>query len=167
MLTALAMSACGAVARATDETHDFGRYKIIIDRAPFGAMSGAAADTQQPPFSARFTFIGMAEEDGQPLMAYILDKEGNRVHFKAEGESIGPVVVVKIQKADKGPAKLVLKQALEVATLSMESKAASGGPQVAPPVAVPQPAQSGQPPIPGGPQPGIRRIPFATRSTTK
>jgi hypothetical protein len=161
ILTALAVSACGTVACAADETRDFNRYKIIIDRAPFGAMSGTGADVQQPPFSARFTFIGTVEEDDQPLMAIILDKEGNHVHFKAEGESIGPVVVVKIEKAANAPAKLVLKQALEVATLTMESKAASGGP----PPAIPQPAQPGQPPIAGGGQPGIRRIPFARGAT--
>ena len=157
VLTALAVSVCGTIACATDDTRDFGRYKIIIDHAPFGAVSGAGADVQQPPFSARFTWIGTAEEDGQPLMAIILDKEGNRVHFKAEGESIGPVVVVKIERAANAPAKLVLKQALEVATLTMESKPASGAPSAA----FPQPPQPGQPPIPGGAQPGIRRVPFA------
>ena len=161
IVTALAISACGTVVCAADEARDFSRYKIIVDRAPFGAVSGAGADVQQPPFSARFTWIGTAEEEGQPLMAIILDKEGNRVHFKAEGESIGPVVVAKIERPANGPAKLVLKQALEVATLTMESKPASG----APPASIPQPAQPGQPPIPGGAQPGMRRIPFARGAT--
>lgn len=159
---ALAMSVCGTFARATDGTHDFARYKIILDRAPFGAMSGVTPEAQQPGFSTRFTFVGTAKlDDNQPLMAIILDKEGNHVHFKAEGESIGPVSIVKIEKADQAPAKLVLKQGLEVATLLMESKAARGGP----PIAFPQPPQPGQPPIAPNPDLGARRIPFARGAT--
>jgi hypothetical protein len=96
-------------------------------------------------------------------MAIVMDKEGNRVRFVAAGDKIGPVTVVKIEKVDKAPAKLVLKQDLEVATLLMDSKGAGGGPSLPPGagVPVPQMVQPGQPPIPGAPQPGPRRIPFA------
>jgi hypothetical protein len=155
------MSLGGTFARATDGTHDFERYKIILDRAPFGAMAGTAVDVQQPSFSTRFTFIGTAKEGDKPLMAIVMDKEGNRVRFVAAGDKIGPVTVVKVEKVDKAPAKLVLKQDLETATLLMDSKAAGAG---APPGAEfpsPQLVQPGQPPIPGAPQPGARRIPFA------
>jgi hypothetical protein len=157
------MSLCGTFARATDGTRDFARYQVILDRAPFGAMAGTAVDAQQPSFSTRFTFIGTAKEGDKPLMAIVMDKEGNRVRFVAAGDKIGPVTVVKIEKVDKAPAKLVLKQDLEVATLLMDSKGAGGGPSLPPGagVPVPQMVQPGQPPIPGAPQPGPRRIPFA------
>ena len=158
---ALGMSLCSTFARATDGTRDFARYQVILDRAPFGAMAGTAVDAQQPSFSTRFTFIGTAKEGDKPLMAIVMDKEGKNVHFVAAGDKIGPVTVVKIEKVDKAPAKLVLKQDLEVATLLMDSKAAGSGAPPAMEAPSPQPMQPGQPPIPGAPQPGARRIPFA------
>jgi hypothetical protein len=151
----------GATAHAaTDATHDFARYQVILDHAPFGAMAGPSTDTQQPPFSARFTFVGTVKlSDNEPLQAIILDKEGNHVYFKGEGEDVGTAVVVKIEKDDKGGAKLVLKQGLEVATLVMDGKSAGTGPAPGSPAAAAgQPPQPGQPPIPG--QPGVRRVPF-------
>jgi hypothetical protein len=157
-LSVLAVSMSGVVVHATDTTHDFTRYKVIIDRAPFGQMSEKDAAAQQPPFSTKFNFMGTARTgDDQPWLAIIFDKEGNHVYFKMEGETIGPVSVVKIERPDKGPAKLVLKQGLEQATLTLETK--SGG--VASPLpGVAQPPQPGQPPVPPSIPPGMRRIPF-------
>ena len=157
-LCALAASLAGSSVHATDTAHDFSRYQIIVDRLPFGAMVGADAGAAQPPFSARFTFVGTAQlDDAQPLLAIIVDKEGSRTYFKAEGETIGETTVVKIEKADKGQVKLVLKQGLEVATLSMETKASVGAAPPAP-GAQPQPYVPGQ--SPGPVPPGVRRIPF-------
>ena len=149
----------GPSARAADALHDFSRYQVIIDRLPFGAMSGGA-EVPQPSFAARFTFVGMAKEDDtKPLLAIIFDKEGSQTYFKAEGEAIGDTTVVKIEKPDKGAVKLVLKQGLEVATLFLETKTGVG---VAPPVAgvQPQPVIPGASPAPVPVQPGVRRIPF-------
>ena len=89
-------------------------------------------------------------------MAIILDKEGSRTYFKAEGETIGDATIVKIEKMDKGPVKLTLKQGLEVATLTMETKASVGA---APP---PPGAQPCSQPANGRAAtcPGVRRIPF-------
>jgi len=162
---ALAMSVGGALALATDGTHDFARYQVILDKAPFGAMAGTAVDAPQPSFSTRYSWIGTAKEDDQPLMAIILDKEGagNHVHFVAEGDKMGSVTVVKIEKVEGTPGKLQLKQDLEVATLTMEAKPGSAA---APPPGAPQGIPIGQPPVPGAAQPGARRIPFA-RGLTK
>jgi len=130
---------------------------VIIDRAPFGQMTAAEAAAQQPPFSTKFTFMGTAKtSDNQPWLAIIFDKEGNHVYFKTEGETIGPVSVVKIERPDKGPAKLVLKQGLEQATLTLETK--SGG--AASPPGVAQPPQPGQPPVSMPGSPAGRRVPF-------
>ncbi len=122
-------------------------------------MPGAADTTPQPPFSTRYNFVGIAKlDETQPLLAIIIDKEGNRTYFKAEGETIGDATVQQIEKADKGQVKLVLKQGLEVATLTMESKTSVGA---APPGGAqpqPQPGIPGQPPAPL--PAGVRRIPF-------
>jgi hypothetical protein len=156
IVCALAATLFGLTVRGAETSHDFSRYQIIVDRSPFGPMSGMGPEVAQPSFSARYTFVGTAKlDDAQPLMAIILDKEGSRTYFKSEGETIGDATIVKIEKADKSSVKLVLKQGLEVATLSMETKASVGA---APPAPVAQPLIPGQPPAPPGP--GVRRIPF-------
>jgi hypothetical protein len=159
IMSALIAGLVGSDVRATDELHDFSRYQIIIDRLPFGAMSGSADNIPQPPFSARFTFVGTEKEDEKPLAAIIFDKEHNQTFFKAEGELIDDITVMKIEQGDKAPVKLVLKQGLEVATLLLETKTTVGAAPPAPNIQ-PQPAIPG---IPAGPvpvQPGVRRIPF-------
>ena len=140
-----------------DPTHDFSRYQVILDRAPFGQMGTSSDNAPAPAFSTRFTFVGIASEgDDKPLLAIIQEndtKDPKHVDFKAEGESIDRVMVVKIEQPENGPSKLVLKQDLETATLTMEAKP---GPGAAAPGQA-KPAPPGQPP---GGMPGIRRIPF-------
>ena len=155
-------AALGAVpAGATEPTRDFSRYQIILDRAPFGKMDASTEAAQQPGFSTRFTFVGIASEDGQPLLAIIQENDTKHIDFKAEGESIGPVKVVKIEKTENGATKLVLKQDLEVATLVLEAKPGTGaGSAPGQPSSLGRPAPPGQPQPPMPAQPGIRRIPF-------
>lgn len=157
-LFSLAMNASGAVTvQPPDTTHDFTRYQIILDRAPFGAIGGAPP-VEQPGFATRFTFIGMVQMDSDaPPLAVIMENDNKHINFKAEGETIGTVKIDKIEKSDKGPTKLVLKQGLETATLVLESKAAGGAPAAGAPA---NPGQPGQPPVQGTVQPGARRIPF-------
>jgi hypothetical protein len=150
----------GVAAGAVEPTRDFSRYQIILDRAPFGQMGASADNAPQPSFSTRFTFVGTASEgDDQPLLAIIQENDTKHVDFKAEGESIGTVKVVKIEKSENGPTKLVLKQDLEVATLVLDAKPGTGA-APAGPSAPGQPAQPGLPGIPMPIQPGTRRIPF-------
>ena len=158
ILWALSISASGVAAHATDGTHDSARYQIIVERAPFGQMT-TADNTPQPGFSTRFTFVGTEQEGpDQPLRAIIMDKEGgNHVHFKAEGDTIGAISIVKIEKTDKGTTKLVMKQGLETATLVLEPKTPGGGSSPGSPATGGQP---GQPPTPQPIPPGARRIPF-------
>ncbi len=159
IVCALAGSLVGSAVHATDTLHDFSRYQIIVDRLPFGAMSGTA-DIPQPSFSAHYTFVGIVKEnDTKPLLAIIFDKDGSQTYFKAEGETIGDTTVVKIEKADKAQVKLVLKQGLEVATLLLETKMSVGaGPPT--PGGQPQPGIPGASPTLAPVQPGVRRIPF-------
>jgi hypothetical protein len=152
----------GVPAGAAEPTRDFSRYQVILDRAPFGQMGASDKDIPPPPFSTRFAFVGIASEgDDQPLLAIIEEKDTKLVDFKAEGESIGTVKVVKIEKSENGPTKLVLKQDLEVATLTLEAKSGTGAAATpGGPAASGQPAQPGQPPGAMPIQPGVRRIPF-------
>ncbi len=128
ILCALTVALSGVpLGGAEPPTRDFSRYQIILDRAPFGKMGELPEDAQQPSFSTRFTFVGIASEgDDQPLLAIIQENDTKHVDFKAEGESIGAVKVVKIEKSENGPTKLVLKQDLEVATLMLEAKPGVG-----------------------------------------
>ena len=150
------------VVGATDETHDLDRYKAITDRAPFCASAGAAA-AAQPNFANRYVFVGVVSttEDNR-LLAIIQDKEqNNRIHFKAEGDTIDTVKVVKIEQS---PAKLVLQQGLEVATLSYQAHGAGPLPVPAPGMAQPAPGTA----APGTfvrTQPVPRRIPFRRGGT--
>jgi hypothetical protein len=163
MISCAIMAALGLVpCDAVEPTHEFSRYQIILDRAPFGQMGASSDNAPQPPFSTRFTFVGIASEDGQPLLAIILENDTKHIDFKAEGETIGPVKVVKIERSENGATKLVLKQDLEVATLMLESKPGTGaGPSPSQPSPGLQP-RPGQPqvPMPGQPPLGSRRIPF-------
>lgn len=146
------LSARTSVAAA--DSHNFSRYQIILDRSPFAPPAGSV-EVQQPNFAARYSFIGTVKPDEtNPLMAVIQDKEAaNRIYFKEEGQTIGAVTVVSIGQSPG--AKLVIKQGLETATLTLETKASVG--PAAPPA--PIPGASSQPPLPLG-QPGVRRIPF-------
>lgn len=146
------LSARAAVPAA--DIHGFSRYQIILDRSPFSPPAGSA-EVQQPNFAARYSFIGTVKPDEtNPLMAVIQDKEAaNRIYFKEEGETIGAVTIVSIGQSPG--AKLVLKQGLETATLTLETKASVGAAAPPPPI----PGAGSQPPVPLG-QPGVRRIPF-------
>ena len=163
ILCAVTAGLGGVRAGAADATRDFERYRVILDRAPFGQMGASPDNAPQPGFATRFTFVGTASEGpDQPLLAIIQENDTKHVDFKAEGESIGTVNIVKIEKSETGPTKLVLKQDLEVATLMLEAKPGTGG-GAAPGSGPPSPGQAGQPgqpPMPMPIQPGIRRIPF-------
>lgn len=146
---------------ATVATHgaapaEFTRYQAIIDRSPFGAV-GAMGVVAPPGFATRFAFVGVVTAlDTNRTLAMIQDKQSNRTYFRAEGESVEGIKVVRIERR---PAKLVMQQGLEQATLAYEQRPAAA--------ATSNPAVAGQPsgaplPIgPGTPLPAApRRIPF-------
>lgn len=155
IVCATTVALVGIAAGAAEPMRDFSRYQVILDRAPFGQMGASADSAQQPSFSTRFTFVGVASEGPeQPLLAIIQENDTKQIDFKAEGESIGNVKVVKIEKSETGPIKLTLKLDFEVATLTLEAKTGSGA------TAHGGPPNAGQSPIPPTLQPGVRRIPF-------
>jgi hypothetical protein len=172
-VTTVAVLAARVIA-AAEEARDPDRYKVIVDRAPFCASAIAAA-AAQPNFATRFAFVGVVSitEDDRPL-AIIQDKEqNNRIYFKAEGEMIDNVKVVKIEQSEQQtPSKLILRQGLEDATLSYQARA--GGPQPGGPImGMAQPTPGSVAPgtaatvAPGfaRTQPTPRRIPFRRGGT--
>lgn len=78
--TACALPVCAS--RAATESQDFSRYQVIIDRAPFGATGVNTTPDAQPPFSARYTFVGLVKTaTSGGLLAIIQDKEKNRPYL--------------------------------------------------------------------------------------
>ena len=153
----IALLVAGRVVAA--ESQDFARYQIIVDRAPFGAVTAAGVPDAVPNFAQRFQLVGIVTSTGLPVAAeaVLSDKEANnRALFKAEGEMIeGGVKVVRIQDALTSKAKVVLQFGLETATLTFAER------QNTPTAGTPQPGQPPQPPggVPGRP-PIVGRIPF-------
>jgi hypothetical protein len=150
VLVATTLLSSGAV--LAEDTHDFKRYKIIIDRSPFGPIAGSpAATAAQPSFATRYALVGMVDSNLSegPVQAIIEDKGGHRTYFKAEGEMIDDVKVMRID-ADP-PQKILLQRGLETGTLTYPERGGAGAP---PPAVTPQPGP--------GPMaaPVPRRIPF-------
>lgn len=150
----LALLLFAAVPAWAAETSEFARYQPIIDRSPFGTV-GAVGPAAPPGFAARFAFVGIVTTlDTNGALAMIQDKQSNRTYFKAEGETIETVKVLRIGQK---PAKLVLQQGLEQATLAYEAPVAA--PAV--PGAAVQPGGAPPPNMPPMPMPAApRRIPF-------
>lgn len=133
------------------EVHDFSRYKVILDRAPFDPLTAAANPAQKPSFCEGLAYVGtVSSEDGTTILAIIQDRGRNRSYFKAEGEKIDDIKVEKIQMK---PAKVVVVKGLERCTLTYEERGGAAG---AVPGMMPQPG----PPQPGQAPPQPRRIPF-------
>ncbi len=137
----------------------FDHYQVIIDRAPFGGLPGAAGGgAPQPNFAEGFVFVGVVADAQGRLLAVIQPKSAPRAEYKAEGETIGDVTVVKIEVAGEA-SKLILQQGLVKATLSYPPRSSVANP---PPVAASAQAQ----PAPAGQAtasvtvPPRRRIPF-------
>jgi hypothetical protein len=150
---------------ANDEARDPERYKVIVDRAPFCA-SAAGPGMVLPNFATRFILVGVVSSTGDNgLLAIIQDKEqNNRIYFKAEGDMIDNVKVVKIEQS---PSSLVLRQGLEDAKLSYQARAGAAQPgpagmaqqvpAAAPAVVAPAAAPGAVLPVRTQP---ARRIPF-------
>ena len=140
---------------------EMARYQVIVDRMPFGGVTGALAAGATPGFATRFSFVGLVSSNftnGQ-LQAIFLDKTAaNRAYFKGEGEMMDDVKVLRI--VDGLPNRsVVLQHGLETATLTYEQRRANPVPPAVAPVpglptlALPQPSEA---PLPSAP----RRIPF-------
>lgn len=158
LLMAVTATPGGPQSTVPASTHSFSRYQIILDRSPFSPPAGSV-EVPQPNFATRYGYVGWHQEsETAPLTAMIQDKEANRIYFKGEGETIGSVSIISVNKSPG--AKILIKQGLETATLTLESKAGVG-PAPSPPPGIQSPGS----PQPGQPNPAVqpgtvRRIPF-------
>lgn len=141
------------------------RYKVIVERCPFGkadAATGGVVSATASNFLARFAFVGViGSPDGNGgQLAVILDKSANISHFKAPGETIGDIVVERIEETQP-KRRLLLRRGIETGALVF----GEGAPAVSVPTTA-RPATPAPPPIPPPGQPAgdaaavRRRIPF-------
>lgn len=132
------------------------RYKVIVDRAPFGVPASVGGPTAPAPgWADEFRFVGLVPDPySTNVLAILQDKQ--RAHLKFAGETIGDVRVEEIILAGAA-SQVVLRRGFETARLSFPDRAtgvpllpaaAAAGP------AIQQPADASSPP------PGRRRIPF-------
>ena len=109
---------------AVAEQTEFAKYQVIIDRAPFGALSGPGPAAGAPSFTQQFKFVGIVESN-RIVQAIINDTKGNRVYFRSAGETIDNVKIVSV---DVEPPQLTLQRGLETGMLEFEERKVTASP---------------------------------------
>ncbi|MCS7048582.1 MAG: hypothetical protein NZ483_04725 [Verrucomicrobiae bacterium] len=148
--------ALGIVATAlAAERPEWERYKVIVDRAPFGVPAAAGGPaTPAPGWADEFRLVGLVPDPHSTNVLVIL-QDKQRAHLKFPGETIGDVRIEEVILA--GPAsQVVLRRGFETARLNFPDRAT--GVPLLPAVAAAGPAV--QPTETPSPPPGRRRIPF-------
>lgn len=135
----------------------FDRYQAIIERSPFGRVDAAGISAVASNFTARYAFVGVIGSPETGMLAALVDKQTNQSYFKAPGESMGDITVVRIENSIP-KRRLVLRRGLETGALTF----GEGAPTT---VAVAAPATAtlaAAPPPPSTPTAPTqrRRIPF-------
>jgi len=131
------------------------RYRVIVERSPFGKLesaSGGVLSATASNFLSRFAFVGVIgspDQEGVQL-AVILDKKENVSHFKAPGETIGDVVVERIEETQP-KRRLLLRRGIETGALVFG--------EGAPAASVPTTARPAAPAPPGAPLPTVGAAP--------
>lgn len=131
------------------------RYKIIVDRAPFGVpATGSGPVAPAPGWADEFRLVGLVPDPHSTNVLVIL-QDKQRAHLKFAGETIGDVRIEEVILA--GPAsQVVLRRGFETARLNFPDRA-TGVPMLPAAAAVGPAVQPTEAPAP---QPGRRRIPF-------
>jgi hypothetical protein len=136
------------------------RYKVIVERSPFGKTeaAGGALSATVSNFLARFAFVGVVGLPDNGQIAVILDKAVNESFFKSPGETIGDVVVERIEDV-KPKRRLLLRRGIETGALVFgEGAPAVSVPTMARHAPTPTPPMPG---VPSGDAPVVRRrVPF-------
>ena len=126
---------------------DFERYRIIIDRAPFGSLpppASATANAGGPPppgfaDSLRLAMIIEDDDTGEKRIGF-MDKRNNRSYTMTVGDPPQDGIVVVSVDFEKEEA--VLQQGTEMALMKLASGAVeklNGAPAAAAPAGAPQP----------------------------
>lgn len=120
------------VVRAQTNEDLTARYQVILDRVPFGIVTASRMSHGALGFG-RYAFIGLVSPDGvsSNRVAVIHDRQTNYYHFKAEGEQIDDIKVLRIENAPVGR-KLLLQRGTDVMTLTYAQEVHQGGAQLNP-----------------------------------
>ncbi len=142
---------------AAVEKPAFDRYQAIIERSPFGRADAAGSSAVTSNFMARYAFVGVIGSAETGMLAALVDKQTNQSCFKAPGESMGDITIVRIENI-LPKRRLVLRRGLEVGTLIFGEGAPSSAGMVLQAISTP----ASKPPEPSTPSVPVprRRIPF-------
>ncbi|MBM3860186.1 MAG: hypothetical protein FJ395_11105 [Verrucomicrobia bacterium] len=109
------------------------RYQVILDRIPFGIVPPSKMGQGALGFG-RYAFVGLVSPDGMSdnsnRVAVIHDRLTSHYYFKAEGEQIEDVKVLRVENAPTGR-KLLLQRGGDIMTLTYAQPVTPDG--VAPP----------------------------------
>jgi len=122
LLSFLALPLLAAAARA-DETADFSRYQVIMDRKPFGVAPPVPV-APPPPLTAEQSFArtlrlsGMWQRGDGSVRVAIIDANGNRNLYLSVGEMEEGIELVSV---DQQSEEAVLRKGTEMAVLKISS----------------------------------------------
>ena len=96
---------CVSAVRAQTNDDLTARYQVILDRIPFGLVPPSKIGHGALGFG-RYAFVGLVSPDGTSSnrVAVIHDRQCNYYYFKAEGEQIDDIKVVRLENAPGGGA---------------------------------------------------------------
>ncbi len=120
LLTASILLLLAAAAAAA--TYSFDRYRIIIDRKPFGRAP--PPETQQRPVSPAESFArnlrlsAILEVEGGGIRVGLVDKKTHKNFFLSEGESQEGIELVSASFDDE---EAVLRKGSEMAVIKLQS----------------------------------------------
>jgi len=142
---------------ASVEKPAFDRYQAIIERSPFGRADAVGVSAVASNFMARYAFVGVIGSAETGMLAAVVDKQTNQSCFKAPGESMGDITIVRIENT-LPKRRLVLRRGLEVGTLIFGEGAPASVGMVLQAVSTP----ASKPPEPSTLSESVprRRIPF-------
>jgi hypothetical protein len=110
LAAALTAGMPGLVGAAEDI--QLGRYKVIVDRNPFGGVEGPApVVSRECEWCKRYVLVGLVSAEGSgQLQAVVHDSIGQKVHFVRQGDLIEDIEVISIELS---PPRLMLKKGFE------------------------------------------------------
>jgi len=122
----------GLVPAATTPLYDFSRYKVIVDRQPFGeppqeaAAPAAPAQPPPPPFTKTLRLCGISNDGGETYVAFVdvAVNPNESYYLRVGGEEKNGISVLR---ADIASGEVLLKKGSEEQTISMNDSAVSGG----------------------------------------
>jgi hypothetical protein len=118
------LAAVAAGAAVNDE--GFERYRVILERKPFGNLppppGTGAAEAAKPTFAQSFRLCTIIENDGVISRVGFIDTRSNKSYLMGPGESVDGIEVVSANFDDE---EAVLRQGAEMVLVNFESGVAT------------------------------------------